>query len=265
MTHRFIFAVLGTAIAVAAPARAQAPRLIAFSGVLTGPHGAPAPDAPYAVEFSLYPQPSGGSPAWTETKALTVSGGRFATALGDATPLPTGLDFSAPWFVGVRVGADEEMTPRLALHAAPLSLLSLDVPRNPALLANASGGAMSTDGQDVAMAGELRFGGANAWAPVGAAAPLQMVAGQLDGATGAAASDGYTSRRVSKGVYEIGVSGMPASAAFIATVVGSGSWTASIASVAAGDDGVRLYKVETRLSAFLTDPQALNFMVTGSR
>lgn len=216
-------------------AQPAAPRTIAFTGLLTDPGGARVTGS-RAVSLSLYPAPTGQSAAWTETKTVTASNGAFSTALGDTVPFPADMDFSRAWFVAVRLGSDAEMTPRIALQSVPYALFA----------------------QNLAV-------GPDALSPVGAPGPLKAVAGRVEGGTGNPSGLGFTSRRVAKGIYDVTVMGVPEDSAFIATVAGSGSWTASLASANAAEDGSRAFRVETRLGTFLNDPPSFSFLIVAPR
>lgn len=98
---------------------------INFQGKLTNPDGTNLATASYNFSFSIYSVSSGGSAIWTEAKSITVTDGIFQTLLGDTTSLPGSVDFnSTDLYLGVTVGADTEMTPRIRLSAAPYAFNS---------------------------------------------------------------------------------------------------------------------------------------------
>jgi hypothetical protein len=89
--------------------------------VLDGANGAPLPAGTYHnVLFRLYAAPTGGTALWSETQDISISGthGVFAAALGSVTPLPASLHLTQPLWLGIEVGTDPEMTPRMALSTA---------------------------------------------------------------------------------------------------------------------------------------------------
>lgn len=102
-----------------ASAAAAPPNVIAFQGQMLGAAGTPLPDGTYSTTFRLYDQKVGGTPLWAESKSVTVARGTFSTALGDTQAFPPTLLFDQPYFLGVQVGLDPEMTPRLALASVP--------------------------------------------------------------------------------------------------------------------------------------------------
>jgi hypothetical protein len=118
---RLPFASLGVLL-MASTASALAPRTIPFEGKLTNSAGQPV-TAATSVVLSLYTVPSGGTAIWSETKSITPSAdGLFSTQLGSTTAFPAAVAFDAPYYLGVKVGANAEMTPRVALAAVPYAL-----------------------------------------------------------------------------------------------------------------------------------------------
>ena len=73
--------------------------------------------ATLSMTFAIYGADSGGSALWTETQSVSVSKGAYSVVLGSTTPIE--LPFDTPYYLGVTVGADSEMTPRLALTSSP--------------------------------------------------------------------------------------------------------------------------------------------------
>ncbi|MFP4119063.1 MAG: hypothetical protein ACLFTH_03335 [Candidatus Woesearchaeota archaeon] len=76
--------------------------------VLTGTH---------TITFSIYNQASGGSPLWTSTESVTTD------ARGVYSKVLTGVDvdFDQDLYLGIRIGSDAEMTPRLEITSSPSS------------------------------------------------------------------------------------------------------------------------------------------------
>jgi hypothetical protein len=100
-------------------AEAQVPNKINYQGKLTDSAGQPI-NATVSVVFHLYNVASGGSALYTETQTVTVANGLFNVAIGSVTPL--GLPFDVPYYLGVKVGTDPEMTPRQAVLSGPYAL-----------------------------------------------------------------------------------------------------------------------------------------------
>jgi hypothetical protein len=103
---------------------AQLPRTLPYQGVYTDTLGNPKGDGTYTFTFRLYSVSSGGSALWTEIKDLQVKKGLFETRLGDTTPFGAGLTFDTQYYLGVKVGADPELSPRVALLPVPSSLFA---------------------------------------------------------------------------------------------------------------------------------------------
>lgn len=103
---------------------AQIPRTISYQGLLTDDAGTPKPDGNYNFNFSLYVTSSGGNKIWSESKTLNVSKGLFSTSLGDSIPFGVEVKFDKPYWLGIKVGSDPELSPRIALTSAGYSLTS---------------------------------------------------------------------------------------------------------------------------------------------
>jgi microcystin-dependent protein len=94
------------------PAYTAIPQKINYQGYLTSSAGVPVTGTEQMV-FSLYDVASGGNALWTETQTVAVNKGIYNVSLGEVTVL--NLDFSVPYYLGVQVGTDPEMTPRISL------------------------------------------------------------------------------------------------------------------------------------------------------
>ncbi len=100
----------------ASAARLAAPRipqLISYQGRLTDPStGDPVSDGTYDMRFCLYAGPTGGSALWCEDQSVLVTDGVFSVLLGSVTPITDPLFDGTECYLGVKVGSDDEMTPR---------------------------------------------------------------------------------------------------------------------------------------------------------
>ena len=114
------------------PLFAQIPHTISYQGVLTDTSGNPKPDGNYSFKFSLYENKTGGNAIWSESKTLTITKGLFSTLLGDKKPFSDTLKFDKPYWLGIEVGSDPELTPRITLTSAGYSFTSInsDTARN---------------------------------------------------------------------------------------------------------------------------------------
>ena len=120
----FVFCLL---IFIVHSVSAQIPRTISYQGVLTDESGNPKPDENYSIKFSFYEADSGGDAIWTETKNLALKKGLFSTSLGDLTPFNSDIKFDKPYWLGIKVGDEAELAPRIALTSAGYSLMTDDV------------------------------------------------------------------------------------------------------------------------------------------
>jgi hypothetical protein len=100
-------------------ARADAPRIIHFQGVLTDDLG-DVLEGTYSVTFSLYNVESGGTALWSEINDVDCENGLFSIILGLSTTLD--LEFSEQYWIGYQVAGDTEMTPRSRLASVPYAM-----------------------------------------------------------------------------------------------------------------------------------------------
>lgn len=91
---------------------AAIPVTINHQGYLTYASGVPITGA-IPMSFKIYNTPAAGVALWTETRTVTVTKGVYDVNLGELTPIS--LSFDGPYYLGVTVGADPEMTPRHSL------------------------------------------------------------------------------------------------------------------------------------------------------
>jgi hypothetical protein len=91
---------------------------IPVQGRLTDSSGVPLSGS-YALTLSLYDVTSGGSPLCSEVEIVTVADGLFTATLDGCTGEQ--LD-GRQLYLGIRVGADPQMSPRLPVYAAPYAM-----------------------------------------------------------------------------------------------------------------------------------------------
>ncbi|MBL8513561.1 MAG: hypothetical protein JNJ55_06185, partial [Betaproteobacteria bacterium] len=115
----FWFAFFFACAVPAAQAQSQVPRTLSYQGTLSTSAAVPVNGA-QTIVFSLYNAASGGTTLWTETQSVNVANGLFNVTLGGSTPIE--LPFNVPYFLGVKVGADAEMTPRNPLASSAYAL-----------------------------------------------------------------------------------------------------------------------------------------------
>jgi hypothetical protein len=133
MLNRLMIRCVGLAAlwlsAAAAGAAPTWPGQINYQGQLTDVTGNAVADGAYSIVFSLYKQASGGSAVWTETQpSVAVAKGLFNVQLGSVSALPAPGPGSSylyaqnDLYLGVKVGADPEMTPRQQLLPAAFAI-----------------------------------------------------------------------------------------------------------------------------------------------
>jgi hypothetical protein len=100
---------------------------INYQGKLTNASNVAVADGLYDMEFSLYTALTGGSPIWTETlttvNKVQVTNGIFSVMLGSTTPF-TGVNFNQTLYLGVKIEADSEMTPRKIIGSVPAAFIA---------------------------------------------------------------------------------------------------------------------------------------------
>jgi hypothetical protein len=141
-----IFVLCGVilALTVSIALGAGTPSRMNYQGRLTNPTGTPLTGA-YSIVFTIYDDTVASSPGnimWRETHpSVSVAEGLFNVILGAGTPAVPLTDsvFSSPnrW-LGIRVGADPEISPRTRLTSVPYSFRVGTVD-------SASGGTISGD------------------------------------------------------------------------------------------------------------------------
>ncbi len=99
-------------VLIAASANARVPSSMNYQGALTDQYGV-ALDDTVSLTLSIYTEPEGGLPLWDETQTgVVVSHGVFNVLLGSVNPLADDVFAEPNRWLGVRVGADPELTPR---------------------------------------------------------------------------------------------------------------------------------------------------------
>jgi len=105
---------------------------IAYQGRLADAAGQPLTGT-YNMIFRLYTVATGGTPLWTEqwtgSNGVRVSDGLFNVMLGSLTPIPqSAIAGRSQLFLGIMVGTDDEMQPRVQLGSVPFAVQALTVP-----------------------------------------------------------------------------------------------------------------------------------------
>ncbi|HEY3415111.1 MAG TPA: tail fiber domain-containing protein [Armatimonadota bacterium] len=120
MKHPPFLVVLSLTLSMAIePPAGAIPTSIPIQAVVQNAAGVPV-NGTRSVTFLLYEGQNDIAPFWSETQTLDIQKGQLTTMLGKVTPMALPLTGSA--FLGIRIGTDPEMTPRLPMGAAPFAL-----------------------------------------------------------------------------------------------------------------------------------------------
>ena len=100
----------------------EIPKTMHYQGYLKDQNAVPI-NGTVSMKFSIWGTESGGNnPLWSENLSVEVEDGIYSVVLGQSTPI--NLAFDAPYYLGITVGTDEEMTPRQPLSSVPYALNS---------------------------------------------------------------------------------------------------------------------------------------------
>ena len=108
-------------VVLAGAASADIPQTITVQGLLKDSAGDNVADGTYSLTFAIYATESGGTAGWSEPISVPVSGGVFTARLGESVPLAA-LAFDGPYWVGITLAGESEMTPRIPLGASAYAM-----------------------------------------------------------------------------------------------------------------------------------------------
>jgi hypothetical protein len=120
---------------------------IAYQGRLADANGNPLTGT-YNMIFRLYAVPTGGAPLWEEqwtgSNGVWVSDGLFNVMLGSLHAIDQSViaGHDQLW-LGITVGTDDEMTPRVQLGSVPFAMQALTVPDGSVTTAKIADGAVT--------------------------------------------------------------------------------------------------------------------------
>ena len=113
----------GLVLFVCGLSAAYTPGQMSYQGYLTDSAGSGLYGT-YQMVFALYDAPTEGNLLWEETQDVVVENGVYNVILGQLGNELTQSLFSGAVFLGITVGTDEEMAPRVELMATPFSINS---------------------------------------------------------------------------------------------------------------------------------------------
>ncbi len=117
----FLGLILIGALIVSSVAFAGAPRLVNYQGTVSDA-GGPL-DGPYDISFTLYPDSLSSMALWTELHvAVPVDDGLFNVILGRYTAIPDSLFERDELWIGITIGNDPEIDPRMRLTSVPWAI-----------------------------------------------------------------------------------------------------------------------------------------------
>lgn len=123
--RKYIYTILILSLFFITGLNADIPRTLSYQGVLTDTLGNIKPDGDYNMSFNLYLNQSGGQPIWSESKMISIKDGLFYTILGEVNPIVNSITFSNQYWLGIAVGNDPELKPRLKLSSVAYSFYSI--------------------------------------------------------------------------------------------------------------------------------------------
>ena len=116
-------AVTGLVVALSTPAAlAQVPELLTLQGRLFDIEGEAIQDETLPVRFAIYDTATGGTPLWTEHRSIYFQQGYFSVRLGRESILNREIFDGRSLYLAVKIGTDDEMTPRQQLTSVPYAL-----------------------------------------------------------------------------------------------------------------------------------------------
>lgn len=123
-TLAFLLAAGATALSSAALA-ANVPQSITHQGRLYDGGDKPI-DATLAVQFAIYADASATTAIWTETDQVTFEDGYFSVSIGENTPFTAAVFNGSVRYLGITVGGDPEMSPRVPIQSVPYAMVAGD-------------------------------------------------------------------------------------------------------------------------------------------
>jgi hypothetical protein len=112
-----------------APGFAAIPETISYQGRLTKKDGSPVDPGLYPVTLSLYTAENASTAVWVENQTVETKNGYFSCALGTQTSFASqGVQFNQPYYLGVKVGTEPEMSPRMQLQSVPYAIYAQNHP-----------------------------------------------------------------------------------------------------------------------------------------
>ena len=106
------------------------PQTITTQGVLRDDQGYSVDDGDYDMTFTIYDAETGGNQIWQTAKTVQVTNGVYNVTLGSDTDPLNMLNSDKSYWLGVKIGTDSEMIPRLKLNLSPYEFAKLSGDEN---------------------------------------------------------------------------------------------------------------------------------------
>jgi hypothetical protein len=214
--------------------------MLSYQGKLLDNNGNPVIDTAYSVQFGLYAVPSGGSAFWSENQVIRTKAGMFSILLGSVVPI-SALPDAGEAYLGMKVGSDPEMTPRIQIASAAYAYIARKADTaNYALAGGSSGDNDWVHGGDsvlytIRQLGVARGGSSNVLYGTGRNTHVNLGTTSTTGTSG----QNYTHSTVSGGYHNV-ASGLYATVGGGANcqATGEGSFAAGENSIANGVNSV---------------------------
>jgi hypothetical protein len=116
MKRNLLFLLLFVASATQLAAQAT----LSIQGTVQNYDGSAVDDGEYDIIFKLYTVDNGGTPVWSETQTVDVTGGVYSALLGTVNPM--NASFSEVYYLGITLPGGPELVPRSRLTSAPYAL-----------------------------------------------------------------------------------------------------------------------------------------------
>jgi len=101
---------------------ASVPQMISYQGRLSRADGQPVSDGTYSLVFRIYTQETGGTPLWSESQSVRVTGGLFNVLLGSYNPIPD-VAFQGDTWLETQVN-DTVLVPRTRIVSVGYALVA---------------------------------------------------------------------------------------------------------------------------------------------
>jgi hypothetical protein len=149
MNRIMFISVLIILVFLASLCEAGIPKLINYQGMLTQSDGTtPVPNGNYNLTFKIYGSLSGTDSLWREYHSnVSVTNGLFNVILGSVTTL--NLAFNTDYWLGIRVGNDPELSPRIRLTSVGYAYRASVADSAVASPPPSTGGGWTDDGTNV--------------------------------------------------------------------------------------------------------------------